>query len=106
MNEQNINFWRLKKFSLLYSYYAYFDVKEYYADNIFIDRKLEVKFLFEYGKENERYVIIFCKIRKRDASEFESAMNDLENKMLLCGFYDYMEHCQNLKQIMEEQTVL
>ncbi len=74
-------------------YYVYLDVPEYYADSIFIKYNIKVKFLKEFYNEQNRYITIFCKIRKQDKMRFEEAMNSLEKKMIICGYSNYPEYC-------------
>ena len=50
----------------------------------------------EYVKENSPYHVIFCKIRKRDEKKF------LDDKMLLMGYKDYQEVCDNFIRVVEK----
>ena len=38
------NYWRLRRFSLFYKYYAFVDTEEYLGDQLFIQQKVEVSF--------------------------------------------------------------
>jgi len=88
------NYIKLKP-SLLYQNYVFFDVEQYYADNLFIRHKIKVTFLREYQKEDIPYLAIFCKVKKRYASEFEIVMKELADKMIICGFAEYEQFCEN-----------
>ena len=88
------NYIKLKP-GLLYQNYVFFDVEQYYADNLFIRHKIKVTFLREYQKEDIPYLAIFCKVKKRDASEFEIVMKELADKMIICGFAEYEQFCEN-----------
>ena len=90
--------WSLEKFSLLYDYYAYFDTKDYLADNLFIKHKVRVGFKQEYAHADTEYIVILCKCRKRDSAEFCAALEELPNKMLICGHRDYTEFCEDIKK--------
>lgn len=94
--------WSLEKFSLLYDYYAYFDTKDYLADNLFIKHKVTVHFMQEYAHDGTEYIVILCKCRKRDSAAFCAALQELPKKMLICGHRDYMEFCKEIKAKAEE----
>ena len=65
------NYWRLRRFSLFYKYYAFVDTEEYLGDQLFIQQKVEVSFGKEFGKKGNDYLIIFCKVRKKDEKNFQ-----------------------------------
>ena len=94
--------WSLEKFSLLYDYYAYFDTKDYLADNLFIKHKITVHFMQEYAHDGTEYIVILCKCRKSDSAAFCTALEELPNKMLIYGHRDYMEFCTEIKAKAEE----
>lgn len=73
--------------------YAFFDVSDYYADNLFIQHKVKVNFLKEFQNGENHYIVIFCKVKKRDAKELEEVIEELEKKMIICGYTDYPEFC-------------
>ena len=83
------NYLSLNRFSLLYDHYAIIDVPEYYADQLFIRHQVTVRFGKEFQHPDQPYVVIFCKVRKRDRNRFLSALSDLNRKMLLCGYPGY-----------------
>ena len=56
------NYWRLRRFSLFYKYYAFVDTEEYLGDQLFIQQKVEVSFGKEFGKKGNDYLIIFGSI--------------------------------------------
>ena len=76
-----------------YLYYAYIDTYDYLCDPIFNKREVLVKFGNEYRRKDEKYTIIFCKIRKKYKEQFEKSMEELTNKMLILGHTDYEEYC-------------
>ena len=75
--------------------YAYFDTPNYYADNLLRERNIKIEFISEFGKENTPYIVIFCKIHKKDSEAFESAMEALKRKMIICGCDDYPAFCKS-----------
>ena len=38
--ERNLNYWTIRKFSLLYSYYAIIDTTDYLADQLFVKNEV------------------------------------------------------------------
>lgn len=99
------NYWRLQRFSLLYKYYAFVDTEEYLGDQLFIQQKVSVSFGKEYGKKGNDYLIIFCKVRRKDENKFLKALDELEKKMLLMGHHDYPSFCEKLKRQMPGEKV-
>ena len=87
------NYFTLERFSLLYDYYAFIDVPEYYADQLFIRHQVTVHFGNEFQHPEHPYVIIFCKVRKRDRDRFLAALSELNRKMILCGYPGYEAFC-------------
>ena len=67
--ERNLNYWTIRKFSLLYSYYAIIDTTDYLADQLFVKNEVRVWFGQEYICPDGPYCVIFCKCRKRDAKQ-------------------------------------
>ena len=42
------NYWKLQKFSIFYTYYAFIDSQDYLADQLFVKHKVKVDFGKEY----------------------------------------------------------
>lgn len=100
------NYFRLEKFSLWFDYYCFVDAARYLADALFISHKVRVWFKQEYLKEGTNYLIIFCKVRKKDKEEFLAALEELKSKTLLLGYNDYQDFCEELSEIvLAEKTV-
>lgn len=87
---------------MLYDYYAYFDTKDYLADNLFIKHEVTVHFMQEYAHDGTEYIVIRCKCRKRDSAAFCTALEEHPNKMLICGHRDYMDFCKEIQAKAEE----
>ncbi len=92
------NYWRLQKFSIFYSHYAFIDSPDYLADQLFVKQKVKVDFGKEYGQDGSDYLVIFCRVRKTKEKEFIRALEELENKMLLMGHKDYLSFCADMKE--------
>ena len=84
--------------------FAFVDTKDYLADQIFIKHKLRVYFGAEYANNEGKhdYLIIFCKIKKKDVEEFDKCMKELQNKMLLLGYTDYVDFATDLVTKIEQ----
>nr|DAR21952.1 MAG TPA: hypothetical protein [Caudoviricetes sp.] len=96
------NYFTLEKFSLLFDHFAFVDVPEYYADQLFIRHQVTVHFGDEYKHPDEPYVIIFCKVRKCDRDRFLAALAELPSKMILCGYPRYDEFCREFISKMDK----
>ena len=55
--------------------------------------RVTVRFGNEFQHPDQPYVVIFCKVRKRDRDRFLSALSELNRKMILCGYPGYEEFC-------------
>ena len=97
------NYVTLKKFSFKFDYYCFFDVAQYLADEIFIKHKVRVWFRQEFQKHESNYLVIFCKVKKKDKKEFLASLEELKSKMLLLGYTDYPDFCEELMKNLEEQ---
>lgn len=89
------NYAKINRYSLRHDYYCYADMPKYKADLIFVKNRIRVTFLKEYEKENEKYILIMCRVKKKDSETFISCMEELKNKMILLGYTDYPEFCRN-----------
>lgn len=88
------NYFSVRKASLRYEYFCYIDTDAYLADALFQKHEVDVKFQDEAYKPGQDYVIIFCKARKSDVGNFQKALDELKNKMILLGHPDYQTFCE------------
>ena len=86
---------KLNRFSLLNTHFAFLDTEDYLADGLFIKQQVRVYFGDELAKPDIPYRVIFCHVRKWDEKRFQAAMEELSNKMLLCGHTDYFGGCSD-----------
>ncbi len=93
----------IKRFSLLYAHFLFFDTPSYLADQLFIRHEVRVWFGAEYAKEDSPYVAIFCRVRKRDTGRFLEALKDLKKSMLICGYTDYEDTVSRFLDRVERQ---
>lgn len=87
------NYIKLKQLSLFYNHFCYVDTDKYLADKLFINNKVKVHFNHEFKRGSNKYVLIFCKVNKKDTDRFLKSLEELPNKMLLMGNTDYEEFC-------------
>ena len=100
------NFWKMDDFFPDSLSYAYLDHESYFADKIFMEKGIRVKFIREMHRENAPYRIIFCKVQKRERERLESALKELENKILLAGYKDYPLYCTELEEELAKERGL
>ena len=96
-------YWSLRKLSLQYAYFLFFDTTPHLADQLFIRHKVRVWFESEYAKEGSPYLAILCRGRKRDAPGFLAALEKLKKKMPLCGHPDYMSEVSAFMDSWEKE---
>ena len=96
------NYWRMRAFSMFSVPYAYVDHSSYQADQLFVQNKVRIKFTGECAKEDSPYRIVFCKVIKKDAEQFEEVLDKLKSKMLLLGYRDYPDVCSEITKMIEE----
>ena len=96
------NYFKIRKWSLRYEYYAFVDTADYLADQLFIKKQVRVRFGKEMQHPLEKYKVIFCKVLKEDSERFLEALAELSNKMILCGHQDYEQFCDEITQLMEK----
>lgn len=98
------NFWKMRDFSLFANSYVYVDHNSYFADALFAQRRIVMKFKGEMIKIDSPYRIIFCKVLKRDVQEFEDALEKLKAKMLLLGHRDYADVCGEIAVLIDREV--
>lgn len=100
------NYLKLRTYSPFSYSYIFLDCVEYLADQLFIKHKVPVKFSGEFIRENSKYRVICCKILKKYEDSFLKALSEMYNKMLLRGFGDYREFCEDFNaKILEARGV-
>lgn len=96
MNRE-INYIRLKRFSLLHRDFLYLDHVSNMADSLFIQNEVEVKFMQEVVKKDSDWKFVRCRIHKRDVNKFEDALSKLHDKCLLCNVHGYPQALAQMK---------
>ncbi len=94
---------KLKQFSLLYSYFAYIDVPDYLADQLFVKHRVYVFYDNEYAHPEHGYRVILCHVARWRRRAFIAALNELPTLMAMAGKGDYMGFCGDMVQSMREK---
>lgn len=76
--------------------FAYFDIPEYYGDELFAKHGISPRFFQEGSMSGSPYIIVFCRVKRRDRHKFVAAMNELEKKMIIRGFDNYDKYCEEM----------
>ena len=97
------NFIKLDDLSILSVPYMYIDHRDYLTDTLFKQNHIHMRFKEEFAHKNSSYCIIFCRVRKRDTTKFEAALDQLTNKMLLLGYTDYPDACNEIMEFLEKE---
>ena len=74
--------------------FAYIDTMGFLADRIFIENKVRVKFCGDYKHREKNYVVVSCKVKKKDVSVFLQSMAELANRAIVMGNTDYESFCK------------
>ena len=94
-----------------WKHYVYLDVEELLIVSLLARHQVHVKCEAVMHKDNEKYTMIALKVLKKDEEKFLQALEELKNKMLLCGHRDYVEQAgalilelkENLRQDLAEK---
>lgn len=98
---------RIQKLSMMWRYYAYVDTPNHAADFCMRTNGVStVHFLKEMVKDESDYIIVFCKISKRENNEFLAAMKSLPERMKQIGHPDYCKEAAELFSQLEEAEVV
>lgn len=91
----NDNYIKLKsrRFSR-YINFVYIDTTGFLADRIFAQNEIRVKFYGDYFHKEKKYVIVMCKVKKKDVPAFLQSMEELTNRAILMGNTDYESFCK------------
>ena len=82
--------------------FAYTDVKEYYADDLFLKYGIAPKFKEEWSLPDTPIIVIFCSVRNSETVGFQRAMADMSNKMAIMGYPDYDQQSADLFDMIEQ----
>ena len=95
------NYFRGNGLSLISKRYLYFD-RDQCSFSLLHRRNVRMKIKGVLTHQKENYVVVDCRVRKKDASAFEAAMKELPNKMLICGYRDYASFCNQMADRFKE----
>lgn len=79
-----------------FSYYCYVDTKEHLADDILAKHKIHIKFRKVVDKKDADYCFVVCRIPKKQDNVFQTAMDELSDKMAISNHEDYENFCNQV----------
>lgn len=97
------NYFKLRRFSLLFDYYCYADLPDYYADGLFIKHKVQIWYGDEWAHPDHRFRFIFCKCLKWKSNRFRAAMKELPNIMSYNGIREYDDFCERFVERLKSE---
>lgn len=99
-----VNYIQLKsgKFSR-YINFVYMDTTGFLADRIFAQNEIRVKFCGDYFHKEKKYVVVMCKVKKKDVPVFLQSMEELTNRAILMGNMDYESFCKEQIRLMQSK---
>ena len=65
-------------------------------------QQIRIRFERIAFRQGDRYHIVFCNVRKKDAPVFRRIMDELRNKMQLTGYTDYDDYCEKILTVLNE----
>lgn len=77
-----------------YINFVYIDTTGFLADRIFTENEIKVKFCGDYFHKEKKYVVVMCKVKKKDVPVFLQSMEKLTNRAILMGNMDYESFCK------------
>ena len=94
------NYWKQNETTAFSVLYAYIDAEGHLADQIFMRKGLRIRKKAVLEKPGLPYHIIFCWVKKGGVEGFQTAMDELRNKLLIFGYRDYPDVCVDLAGIL------
>ena len=85
-----------------YEEFAYFDLKDGLADEVFIKHSLNVKHINQLGRFGYDFHIFICRILRKDIEVFKTCMQELHNEMIICGHSNYDDFCNEMCTMIEK----
>ena len=85
----------------------YFDVlkPKYLMDQIFVEKKLKVKFLRrELRNRTHNICAVFIRLKKKDIPVFEESLKRLENNMIIMGYQNELDMANSCFDLMRESS--
>jgi hypothetical protein len=96
MKEEASKWYIMLKDSLFFKHFCFWDTHQMLSDRIFSDMGLRVWKRGEYVRDDDPWVVVICKVRKRDFERFMAAMRELKNRAMLCGHPNYVEEVSGI----------
>ena len=89
---------------LPFAHCMYIDVPEYFADSLFEKHGVMVKREYSLRRPGDEFLIVLCRIRRRDREKYLQAIGELDRKMILCGHPGYEAYCRQICEKLSAQA--
>ena len=86
-----------------YKQFTYIDTMGFLADRVFIENKVRVKFCGDYKHPKQKYVIVTCKVKKKDVPIFLQSLEELKNRAIIMGNTDYVSFCKEQIHLIQNK---
>ena len=103
-----MNYIKLNYKSLNKKYFMYVDTNRYLADDLYIKKKIKIKYLkkeFNMKLYNQKYNLLLVKIPKKEEELFIECMNELDNKISSSDVNGYDEICNDLASYISDEKI-
>lgn len=85
----------LMKSPIFWISFAYLDSNNNLADSLFSKHGVRLRLGPDFViRGNPNYKIVFCRVHRKDIEKFYAALDDLTDKMHICGHPEYEEFCR------------
>lgn len=76
---------------------TYIDVLDKrYCIKLLVENDIKFKIIKGYISKDNKYSVIVCEIPKKYKPKFIKVMEELRNKILICGYNDYDQFCKKI----------
>lgn len=83
------------------SYILYIDVPDNMGYRSLLKYRVPVHFEGIFVSEYRPYKLVYCRVRNKYMDAFTSAMKDLYNSMLICGWNDVQEQLEEITECIQ-----
>ena len=92
-----------KSFGGRWKHYVYPDAEDLLLKSLLVRRKIRhVRCEAIMRSEKTEYLLLYVKVLKKEEKQFLLALEDLKNKMLICGRWDYEAQSDGIISALEE----
>lgn len=81
--------------------FTYLDAIDFCSNDIFKNNGIRIKTKEILISNTEDFVVIMCKVKKKDLLIFLKCMEELERKIMITNHPHYLETCEKMQQLFE-----